>query len=378
MKPIDIINKAILDLKLSETGKEKAILFIKEQKSSSQNDGFLFNSYYKEWINDTIYQRDKPIYQEAKRNPDDVFLRWLSERISSPYWFSRRIVDSVKDQYGEEIALLFSEVKWQQEIAWAQHMRLSNDDKIAIMGELFLESIKKDAGKIFKMIVAYYIDNHAISKEEHSYLEFSIDDIMEVDINTNDFHYIPLWLEFSHIEFKEFMEKNLTSDKIKLLAKKIRSDAKNQYRQSLIDKRISYLLKWRPVLMVSVLQEAIEHNMSSDDLLLAEKDFLERIKNGEFQQTDIPLWKIFIKHLPKYAETASLPDEEESQKRLQMVSNLTPDFLNEIPTDFKFVQKSLMDKLSSWFEAIKHHNRIPPKDFIVDFGLWIFETHHES
>ena len=369
MKASDTLRKTIEALQLSVECLETAKNLLGDLYSVD-----ILAKYQKDWLNDVVSLYGKEIFETIMENPNQDFLRWLTDRIDNPYLPGHRAIRFAGQHYGFQITSLFNNVRWHQEIAWAKRMRVSEDDITACLAETWLKLTKRDPDRMFKGLLEVYTQDGIIDpRYRDSNLHFLSPDEIE---NSSEPPWKPLWLRFSEKEFKNFITAT-TSARRGQLADKIRSTQLNEKTSKQVLDKIDRYRKHRLVLRISVLSKAIQSGLSSDDLLEAESNFLDGLETGrlDFPKGNLSVSQMFSASLPKWAGIAVAPNETEFFRRLRVVENIEPRWAKNLPFDIQTLGGTKVDLLFKWFDTITSDKptRLAPLDPLLDFSLFIVE-----
>ncbi|SOC26892.1 hypothetical protein [Thalassospira xiamenensis] len=373
MKPvIEIIKKALSQLTVRPETKLEANTLATAAGWPGDSNG---EKLYSEWVNDLIVFAGKPYFKKMASDPDTNFLEWAKSRVADPYHVSFRVHDAVRSKHGGDLALSFSMVRWKQEIAWAYRMRASDNDRISFLAEMFLKAAQRDPAKLFTGIVDIYLSEAGFDPTYANtpFHELSVDDIR--DGLVEDRYWQPLWLRFAEREFGRMLN-DMPRARLSGLAAAVR-EAELQDRQARqLAAHVRKLKRWRPSLMMGVLSVAASKRLSSDDLVVAEQNFIMEVEAGQIDLTraNKAPWQIFLAQIGKWAGVASAPTPVERQRRLELVVNLDPYWAEQLPEDFIRMGARHQSKLYAWFdEIVKTGTRVPPIDPSVDYGMFLAE-----
>jgi hypothetical protein len=328
---------------------------------------------YREWVNDLVAFVGHPQMAEAARNPDHAFLQWLGSRLTNPFHVTCRAHDAVRARYGGEAALLFAEVRWPQEVAWAHRMRGHDNDRIVFLAGMWLKAAKRDPAKLFRGLVRCYAEEASLDPH-YARSDVHLCDAGEIRGGAvDDRHWRPLWLRFAEREFGP-MANGMPRQKLTLLAQQVRE---TEFRERLADKRSGWagrLRAARPALMLAVLQAAIDHGLSSDDLAAAEKAFIADVESGavDIDGQPHPAWRLFLRTLPDWQGRSPVPDPGEAEERVAAVQGMSPAWTDALPADFLRLGAADQRRLLAWFDAVaSDRTRAAPSDPAVDYGMWL-------
>lgn len=367
------IAKAVELLKVSEQTMQTANI----QGSDLGKSSDFVHKLFIEWLNDTLVFYGEKYFKDCAKDPDKAFLNWLSERFKKPYHVTFRATDTIRVKYGGETALLFSEVRWFQEVAWAQKMRESDNDRICFLAEMWLKAAERDPKARFIDIIDCYA-NSACFDPMYSDNPVHMLCVQEIyNSNTESYHWNPLWLRFAEKEFGKMIN-SMPRNKLNLLAQQVRQSAYNERCQTVIKDQISFLKQYPPSRMIGVLTVALQKGLNSDDILLCEKKFLTAVQKGtiELNSKQTPFWRTFLKTLENYMGTAPAPDQTQSEQRIKnLEQTIDPVWDQTLPTDFIRLGAQKPINLLSWYnEIVKEKTRLPPEDPVIDYGMWLVEN----
>lgn len=367
MRCVGALSKSMSRLKISSAALEHGKTML---EANNVNEDI--SKFHKEWLNEAIIVLSRS--SGGGFSPNASFLAWLRGRIEDPYRVGIRFHDAVRSEYGDEIALLFSSARWQQEVAWAKRMRASDNDRIVILAETWLLAAKRDSGSLFKLLAKTYADI-GISDESYmgsQYHLFSVDEIM--DGSGDEKHWRPLWLRFAETEFGRRVN-HMPRQQITSVATKIRQDAVGHKNRNVRIKLANHLRRHRPSLMLSVIRSAYQNELSSDDLVCGEADFIKRVESGDVNlvHSRLSAWQIFLADIPRLAGFSAIPDSDELDSRSRVFNDISPEWSNRLPREF-FEIGSSQTKITQWVSDISKGERLVPKDPVVDYGLWLLHN----
>jgi hypothetical protein len=370
MKPSHAVLKAVKSLEVSRQTLDAAVAAVGDGKDADA----VVQKFYKEWLNDLLPLIGGPRFRSAVADPDGAFLGWLSSRASSPYHVTYRAVDAVRAQYGDEVAMLFGEVRWNQEVAWASRMRCSDSDRVAFLAEIWLKAARREPAKLFRGLVDCYAEEAVFDPaySQSAYHMLSADEIL--DGVADDRHWRPLWLRFAEREFGRFVNATPRAKLVATAASLRESEWRDRVTRA---NRIQAdrLRRWRPSLVLAVLETAVGAGMSSDDLVAAEERFVADVESGrvDLVSTPLPPWQFFMRKLrgpDPYPLT-----EEEAARRVDAVQSLPPSWVNGFPDDLKAIGAENTRNLLDWYDAVvKDASRTPPLDPAVDYAMFLVEN----
>lgn len=330
---------------------------------------------YREWVNDTVMTVSTAWFRSVARDPDGAFLSWTEERLADPYHVSCRAHDTARAAHGEEAALLFSRVRWRQEVAWARRMRGSDNDRIAVLAETWLVAARRDPAKLFRGVMDTFAAE-GLADPVYAASAFHLlsgDEIL--DGRVDDQHWRPLWLRFADREFGRSVNGMARAQMAQLAARARESEWRERVARSRSRQACAVRAR-RPSLMLAVLRAAAENGLSSDDLVQAEAAFVLGIETGDIDLAAHPrsAWQVFALRLPAWAGRADPPDTEERARRADALDQLTPGWAAALPGEFQDAGAS-QRRLLAWFDAVAlDGTRTPPADPCVDYGMWLVEA----
>lgn len=372
MKASRIVTEAVKSLKVSPQTVAEATEMLGDA-DITEKDAFL--KFYREWVNDVLILLGRPQFNIARCEPDKSFLLWLDRRLNDPFHVTLRAHDAVRAEFGDELALLFSEIRWTQEIAWAKRMRGSDNDRIVMLAELCLKAARRDPAKMFRELVWVYVNEAAM---DIAYKESPFHMLEERDIlngTVEDDHWRPLWLRFAEKAFGKSISA-MSRAQMTAVTEKIRESEWKERTARIRYGQADKLRSQRPCLMNAVLTMAIEQGLSSDDVVFAEKEFIALVEKGEIDLSNSPqpAWRLFMNQLSGWAETAPSPAEDERRLRLATVRNLSPAWSDTLPENFLVLGGDDQVNVIEWYEAIvETGERMPPLDPVVDYGMYLLE-----
>lgn len=370
MKAHQIIARAEAALAISEAAMAEA------GEATSRNgvsDRETLQRLHREWLNDMVGMVGRPAYHGAIRDPGKAFVDWLKQRLAHPYHVSYRGVDAMCAEYGREVAFLFSEVRWTQEVAWARRMRGADNDRIVFLAELWLAAVRRDPAKLFKKLVGLYVAEVVTDPAYGEAAAHMLSEDEILDGGVGEAYWNPIWLRLAEAEFGRQVN-GLPRNRLVALSQRSRDAELAERAMRAKEKQVARLRAWRPALMVSVLTEAVGLGLSSDDVVNAENGFIADVESGALNLAHeaSPAWRVFMRTLSRWAESSEGPDEAESSRRVSAIEALPPSWTDRLPEDFRRLGASRHERLLSWFdEIVLQRTRTPPADAAVDFGMWL-------
>ncbi len=330
---------------------------------------------HREWVNDTVVAVGRAWFRAAALDPDATFLAWAVARLGDPFHVTYRAREVSRATHGDETALLFGEVRWHQEVAWAHRMRGSDNDRIAILAETWLTAARRDPAKLFRAIVDIYADE-AATDQDYARSSFHLLDADEIRAGkVDDLHWRPLWLRFAERAFGSKLNAMSRAQHAQL-ATRVR-EAEWRDRTGRVRRRVADGLRARrPSLVVGVMQQAVQAGLSSDDLVQAEDAFVRSVENGDTDLAATPLapWKAFAATLGPWAGRADPPSPEEAARRIEAIEQMPPTWASTLPEDVRSLRATDRARLVAWFDAVaRDGTRTPPADPAVDYGMWLVE-----
>lgn len=327
---------------------------------------------HKEWLNDMISLGGNRRASEAAADPNARFSAWLDARLETPYHVSHRTHATVCAKHGDGACLLFSEVRWSQEVAWARRMRESDDDRIVVLAETWLGAARRDPSTVFKGIVDLYV---ADGVEDDGYRDSSLHMSSEADIAAMEPDppgWRPLWLRFAEREFGRLMG-GMPQSKIAAVAAHVRQSARRKAISAERGEVVARLRRTRVALMMSVLSESAKRGMTSDQLLGAERAFLSDVEGGVVDPSadGLPPWRTFLSGIDRWDMGEPDADADEWERRTEAMRDLAPAWTDGLPDWFGRVGGCEHARLLAWYAERTQSGRIPPGDPAIDYGMWL-------
>lgn len=360
---------AVSDVSMSEVAEAASASGMREPEAAKR--------LYREWLNDTVVAEGANGCRVAIRDPDGAFLAWAASRILDPFQVPMRAHDAARADRGDETALLFSEVRWRQEVAWARRMRGSDNDRIAVLAEMWLTAARRDVAKLFRGVVNVYADE-GLAEPGYADSVFHMlaeDEILEGRVE--DAHWRPLWLRFAEREFGRIIN-GMGRGQVVQLAARCRDAEWRERTARHRERQADGLRARRPALMVAVITAALERGLSSDDLVEAETSFIDAVRAGSLDLSDRQRdagWRIFVERLDAWVGRAEPPGDAERLRRIEAIEHLPPTWSNCLPVAFREIGADDQRLLVAWFDAIsRFRQRETPSDPAVDFGMWLVEA----
>ena len=371
MSSYNKIVEAAQRLKLQDDGTMSEAAFILQQAGVIDADSA--KRLFKEWVNDVVRLLGEPVFDRAAADPDVAFLSWVRSRSDDPYYVSHRAREVARIKHGEEAAMLFSAVRWRQEIAMAKRMRASDNDRICVLAELWLQAARRDPYRLFDGIVDIYAAN-GIYDLSYTNATFNMLSVSQIESGTeDDCYWNPLWLRYAEREFGKPLNKMHPSQLIKLAESQRKAEQKERSERGWA-RQAAVLRHTRPALMVSVLTASLRLGLTPDDLLKAETQFINAVEVGTIDLARIPgsSWRIFVEYLRSEVWVAELPDEEERERRISVVEELGPYWPNALSEDLKSLGATDFRTFLAWKNDIVYtQEREPAADPVLDFAAYV-------
>lgn len=373
MKPALILARAIRALAVPPSAMEEARI---AADASGMREPDAAQRLYREWLNDLVAVHGGLQFQAAARDPQGSFLGWLASRLANPWHVSHRAHAAVRARHGDEVAILIGGVRWPQEVAWAQRMRGDDNDRVAFLAEMWLQAARRDPAKLFKGVADLYVAEAALDPSYASNPAHLLSDQEILDGEEDVCHWRPLWLRFSEREFGRLVNATPRA-RLSVLAQRVREAEWRDRRARGHARQAEALRRWRPATMVAVLEAAIAHGLSSDDLVAAERDFVSEVERGGVDLTSVPTpaWRVFARRLGSWAGLSSAPSDVERAQRIEAIHALPPSWADRMPDDLHVVGATDHRRLMMWFDAVAVTGaRTPPEDPAVDYAMWLLEA----
>lgn len=325
-----------------------------------------------EWFNDALC--DKDLRAKALADPAGHYLNWVEDRVKTPFRVSYRIYDKIKRLWGVEAVNLVVNVVWPQEIAWGHRLRLSNDDRVAFMANVFLVSAARDPSReclrlaetratavqdpVYTMAVAHEFSPAQIRSDPHIAANFE-----------------PLFLRAYRSLVADRINA-MTPAQLSHLADTVRHK-EGLERKALAWKRAVMACRRSPLSRVNgVISAAIEMNYDADTLILVEEIFLAKLAAGEISvDMDVGLpyrdFISFIRQTPagSIPETSLPVDAMASEAALFSVVANPEGFIATLPDQYHQLGAGERLKFTNWLRPIAGRQRATPRDLVCDYGF---------
>ncbi|AOG02800.1 hypothetical protein [Bosea sp. RAC05] len=368
----DFLSNFLLDqqqrLALTDQTRKRAVAMVAETGIAGMSEADL----YLEWFNDALC--DKDIRTKAGLDPAAHYLDWLADRLLEPFRVSYRTYNKIKRLWGVETVNLVVNVVWPQEIAWGHRMRLSGDDRVAFMANVFLVSAARDPSREclrlaearmnavqdlgYSMAVAHEFTPSQIRSDPHVGSGFE-----------------PLFIRAYRPLVAERIS-SMTPAQLSHLAETVRHKESLE-RRGLAAQRAVMACRRSPLSRINgVISSAIEMKYDSDRLVLAEEMFLDKLAAGEITvDLDVGLpyrdFINFIRHTPPDSILeASLPvDAMVAEAALFTVVANPEGFISTLPEQYHQLQAGVRTVFGSWLRPIASRQRATPRDLVCDYGF---------
>lgn len=331
---------------------------------------------WREWLNDMVATENNAEYRLAVRDPGLHFLNWLKVRVTRRFHVTWRAMEKLSRTYGPEIATRFA-IVWQQEIAWAQRMRLFDNPHVAVRAALFLRETEGSPSKTFLALSEIY----AAAATQFGYLDSPAQDLTADEIRFGDDlpDFSPLFLQYAAKAYRSTLE-SFDRQKIQLLAERARKDEMLE-RDIEAARSIAWTTREFPMRHVmAVINAAIAFGVGPNRLFLIENAYVDKIERGE-----IPIDRgvrtpqaAFLAVLADKKQRQSLlsaavapPDDEPDREAARFeIARLGRGWLESLPEAFR-TRPDLEDRMRRWQVDIVDMHRIVPYDRVSDFGFFV-------
>lgn len=337
----------------------------------------LGNTLRKEWLNDILASGPEE-FRQASVDPDANFLAWVKIRSKNRYHVSFRKLAAAQEIYGSQWSVKLHTFIWPQEIALAQRCRLSDNPTLATLSAMFLREAEKDPGGVFADICEIYINKFMESGFDYSPIrEMKVPDIRFLPEIPND---LAVFQQYAAAKYEELLE-GISREKLEFLAEKA-ADEEIRDRNLLACRESVVIAREHPLRrMVSVISSADLHKLKPNELYQIEEVFLSELASGkiDIQVGSGSPYGPFIAYFCDKSKREEVLGElsldlDVLDERQWDIANLTYDWLERLPTDYRKWKKHWKLLMEQWQTEIIEGNREIPMDPVSDFGFFLFKS----
>lgn len=338
---------------------------------------------WREWLNDMVATENNEEYRLAVRDPGLHFLNWLKVRATKRFHVTWRALEKLSLTYGPGVSTRFM-IVWQQEVAWAQRMRMFDNPHVAVRAALFLRETEGNPSKTFLALSEIY----AASASQLEYFDNPAQEMSPDEIRFSEElpDFSPLFLQYAAKAYQTTLE-SFDREKIRLLANRARQDELLE-RDLEVARDMARMTRSFPMRRsMSVINAAIGHGVGPNRLFLIENAYVDKIERGEIRidrgtrtpQTD------FLAVLADKKRRAALlsaavapPDDEPDREAARFeIARLGRTWLEALPDAFR-ARPDLEARMRRWQVEIVEMNRHVPYDRISDFGFFVASEEKEA
>jgi hypothetical protein len=338
---------------------------------------------WREWLNDMVATENNEEYRLAVRDPGLHFLNWLKVRATRRFHVTWRALEALSRTYGPDVSTRFM-IVWQQEVAWAQRMRLFDNPHVAVRAALFLRETEGNPSKTFLALSEIY----AQAASQFGYFDNPAQEMSpeEIRFAAELPEFSPLFLQYAAKAYKTTLEA-FDRQKIRLLADRAKQDELLE-RDLEVARDIAQLTRTFPMRRVmAVIKAAIGHGVGPNRLFLIENAYVDKVERGEIQidrgtrtpQTDF-LSVLADKKRRAVLLSASVapPDDEPDREAARFeIARLNRGWLDGLPDAYR-TRPDLEERMRRWQVDIVDMNRLVPYDRISDFGFFVATEEREA
>lgn len=344
-------------------------------------------SLFMEWQNDVLDEwapfmmdpdyvmssvaAERQWWEEARVDPDRAYIEWVKSRVLNPFQITSRVVKKASRMHGQDRAITLAMSIWDQEIAWAQRLRRSEDQEVAVYAMLFIKQVAKDPSREYLKMIRVL----EVAEESQEYVLAREHQMAAAQIRhgAGATAFRPLFLRLAEQENRV---------KVAALSPNELSQLADLAKQSEIDElaqhtRIRTLLVLQSVRfgrMTGIIHLAQRLDLTSDDVFAAEKAFQEAVRDGSVQvdvEAGIP-YADFVAWLKRKGKRVK-EQRGTSKARKDAVAAIAMNpgrWLMKLPMEYRQFGADL--KLySEWRTSIVSGDRPYPEDAVSDFGFFL-------
>lgn len=229
-----------------------------------------------EWLTERLSEDDGK-HAAVVADPVGHYEAWLVDRLVDPFRVSPAVAARVAVRIGDAPFVLFSSVRWHQEIAWAQRGRASPDDLEATASALFLAAAYRKPAEAFEGAGGELPD----ALEDVVYVSSPAHDMSPeaIGASTSECPHVPLhlrWMRRVRGRELESLPPTALAATAATARKAERIEAAARVRSRLVEG-----LRSRPVTRsFSVQSLAVEMGLDGDDLVRLHEAFVRQVEDG--------------------------------------------------------------------------------------------------
>lgn len=354
---------------------------IEEASNICQDNGMrgsgLGNLLRKEWLNDILVSSSED-FRQASSDPDTHFLNWISVRSKNRYHVTFRKIEAARETYGSSWTTRLYGFIWPQEIALAQRCRLADNPLLATLSAMFLREAEGNPGEVFSAICELYINKFMETGSDHSSIrEMKVSDIRFLDEIPDE---LALFQQYAAAKYDERLS-GMSADKLQALADLAANDEIKD-RNLLACRESVVIAREHPLRrMIPVISSADLHRLTPNELYQVEEVFLDRLDGGRID-VQVGSGSPYGPFIGFFADennrndvlgTLALDVEVLDQQQWE-IANLSYEWLNDLPTDYRKWRKYWRPLMEQWQTAVVEGDREIPMDPVSDFGFFLFKS----
>ena len=330
--------------------------------------------FLKEWRSDVISVPGSLVFRDSLADPSGRFLEWLRSRLEDPFHIGHRSLQSSQKRLGEDAGWKFFNITWRQEVAWAQRMRASENDRSSCLAAIWVAAAQKDPSRIFESLltqaeIQLQRDTKFLSREPY---EMMASEIRRASLK--GLSWVPLSLRAAEIEFGHLIAGE--PRRIAAAAQQARKQEMTEVSAEVRRRRENFLRRTRPALAIACLKAAVRHELSPADLELAEEVFIQKVGSGNLDLSPasdgVPE---FIQFLEGRSGLASPPEAPEDLA--SMLLRLPRSWMARIPETWEELGGLRRDMLNRWIQSLTEGYHEYCQDLLLNYGIWLAEKHSE-
>lgn len=347
---------------ISESDHEGAAIKIKTRGIG----GLDKNKLWSEWRN-TVVTMSAEQFEALDPDPAKAYYQWLDQRIANPYQMTSRAFEKARRRFNSEFLNRFAFTLWPVEIAWAQRLRRSPNDRVAVVSRLFLSQIAKDPSaevvQFGEACVEAMSEPDYYNAPERHYEPSQIRDGYGSDL------FRPAFLRLAEAVHAIRLQK-IDPDDLTVMAEVARREEERDLAIIARTRAIRSARRSPLSRNVTVITVAIERGLSSDALVLAEEGFLAEVETGISEisaDTRYPQSE-FIDWLRSGRNEAVTHDPNVEHSDLWRYD--VRHWISELPIDFGRFGARDVKSFHAWMESLGTRPS-PPIDPVVDYGMYL-------
>jgi len=336
--------------------------------TTSENPGLSEADLYLEWFNDLLC--DGRERQKALSSPDLHYLSWLAGRVKNPFHISFRDHQGLMRRFGSpETANQLVNVVWKQEIAWAHRLRLSKDDKTAILANIFLlaatQNPSRELSRLAEMRETVMSEMDYALAPEHECPPAQI---------RSDPHiggrFTPLFLRRYRVAAQSKIVQ-MTPEQLLHLAETVRHKEKKA-RRFLAAERAIIICRRSPLCrLTGVIAAAAEAGYDSDALVAGEATFLDKLSSGE-ETIEPNTGTPYVEFIAWLRRNPPVQPQNigsfTSQTALNAAIVNPSRFIDTLPEGYRDLGAGVRDVFAAWIAPYLAGD-VAPIDLVCDYGF---------